>query len=100
MGKYGVNRRVVSREELLNIEPALRQIGDQIVGGTFTASDESGDARVFTQELVKRCQARGAQFLWKHDVLQLDEQGGAVQSVQVRDRDTGIARSTATPTTM
>jgi D-amino-acid dehydrogenase len=93
MGKYGVNRRVVSREELLNIEPALRQIGDQIVGGTFTASDESGDARVFTQELVKRCQARGAQFLWKHDVLQLDEQGGAVQSVQVRDRDTGIART-------
>lgn len=90
MSKYGVNRRVVSKDELLKIEPAFTQYGNHIVGGTFTASDESGDARVFTQALVKRCQARGAQFLWGHDVVRLNTSGGSIKSVTVSNQATGI----------
>ena len=90
MTKYGVNRRVVSREELVKIEPAFKQFADHIVGGTFTASDESGDARVFTQELSQRCQERGVQFLWNHDVLGLDQAGGSITSARVRSQTTGI----------
>jgi D-amino-acid dehydrogenase len=93
MAKYGVNRRVVSKEELLKIEPAFKQFADHIVGGTFTASDESGDARVFTQELSQRCQARGMQFLWNHDVLGLDQAGGSVNSVRVRSQATGAEQA-------
>ena len=89
MAKYGVDRRVVSKEELLKIEPAFAQFADHIVGGTFTASDESGDARVFTQELSQRCQERGVQFLWNHDVLGLDRAGGSITSARVRSQDTG-----------
>jgi D-amino-acid dehydrogenase len=89
MAKYGVKRRVVSKQELLTIEPAFKQYGDHIIGGTFTASDESGDARVFTQELAKRCAAKGVQFLWNHDVLSLNAQGSGIQSVSVQDRGTG-----------
>ncbi len=90
MAKYGVNRRVVSKEELLKIEPAFKQFADHIVGGTFTASDESGDARVFTQELSQRCLERGVQFLWNHDVLGLDQAGGSITSARVRNQATGI----------
>ncbi|OYT92869.1 MAG: amino acid dehydrogenase [Burkholderiales bacterium PBB3] len=89
MAKYGVNRRVVSKAELLKIEPAFQQFADHIVGGTFTASDESGDARVFTQELSQRCQERGVQFLWNHDVLGLDQAGGSITSARVRSQATG-----------
>jgi D-amino-acid dehydrogenase len=89
MGKYGVNRRVVSKEELLKIEPAFRQYADKIVGGTYTASDESGDARVFTQELARHCEARGVQFLWNHDVVSLNKVGGDLDTVTVRDQATG-----------
>lgn len=89
MAKYGVNRRVVSTQELLQIEPAFTPFAPHIVGGTFTASDESGDARVFTQELAKRCQARGVQFLWRHDVLTLKAQGGTLTSVEVHDQASG-----------
>ena len=92
MAKYGVNRRVVSKDELLKIEPAFRQFGDHIVGGTFTASDESGDARVFTQELAKRCAARGVQFLWNHAVTALNQSGNAITSVTVRDESSGKTR--------
>ena len=58
MRKYGVNRQVVSTQELLAVEPALASFASQIVGGTYTASDESGDARVFTQALAERCASR------------------------------------------
>ncbi len=89
MRKYGVARRVVSREELLRIEPAFKAFGHRITGGTYTASDESGDARVFTQELARRCEARGVRFLYGHDVEQLRRAGGAIESVAVRSRATG-----------
>jgi D-amino-acid dehydrogenase len=89
MSKYGVNRRVVSKEELLKIEPAFGQFADRIVGGTYTASDESGDARVFTQELAKRCATKGVKFLWNHDVISLNEVDDAIDTVAVRDRTTG-----------
>jgi D-amino-acid dehydrogenase len=89
MRRHGVARRVVDRAELLRIEPALAAYGERIVGGTFTPSDESGDARVFTQELARRCAARGARFLWGHDVLRLDQAGGEITGVSVSERDTG-----------
>ena len=89
MAKYGVQRRVVSRDELLKIEPAFQQYASHIVGGTYTASDESGDAREFTQQLAQRCAERGVQFLWNHDVLSLNQTGEALDTVSVYDRQSG-----------
>ncbi|WP_374669283.1 D-amino acid dehydrogenase [Ramlibacter sp.] len=91
MQRFGVNRKVVSREELLAIEPAFRHY-DRIVGGTYTASDESGDARVFTQQLAALCAARGAQFLYGHDVTRLETAGGGIAAVHVRDTATRVAQ--------
>ena len=92
MRRHGVARRVVSRDELLRIEPALRGFADRIVGGTYTESDESGDCRVFTQELLRLCQARGLHTLMQHDIQRIHTQGGEVQSVQVRDQLGGQVR--------
>jgi D-amino-acid dehydrogenase len=86
MRKYGIERCVVSTAELLQIEPAWAAFSHRIVGGTYTASDESGDARVFTQALAKRCAERGAQFLYGHDVEHLHKSGDAIDFVAVRAR--------------
>lgn len=91
MQRYGVDRKVVSREELFAIEPAFRNF-DGIVGGTYTSTDESGDARVFTQKLAQLCAERGVQFLFDHDVERLETAGGAIDAVRVRDRATGVVR--------
>ena len=99
MRKYGVARQVVSTAELLKIEPALSQFADQIVGGTFTASDESGDARVFTQSLARRCAERGVQFLYHHDIIRLEETGGAIESVAVRARPSSASGLNDAPLT-
>jgi D-amino-acid dehydrogenase len=89
MQKYGVQRKVVSKEELFRIEPAFRSFAHKIVGGTYTPSDESGDARVFTQQLAARTAAKGAEFRFGTDVVRLEKVAGEVQSVIVRDRATG-----------
>jgi D-amino-acid dehydrogenase len=93
MQRHGVDRKVVSRDELLKIEPAFKSFAHRIVGGTYTASDESGDARMFTEALAGRCAKRGVQFLYGHDVERLLKAGGAVDSVVVRDRVSGASRT-------
>ncbi|MEO7888328.1 D-amino acid dehydrogenase [Polaromonas sp.] len=95
MQKYGVARRVVNTAELLDIEPAFKSFAHRIVGGTYTASDESGDARIFTQALAQRCADRGVRFLYGHDVERLEKSGGAIQSVAVRDRSAGSGNKPA-----
>ncbi len=90
MRRHGVDRRVLSRDEVLKVEPALAAFGTRIAGGTFTPSDESGDAQVFTRQLAERCAARGAQFLYEHDILGLLRGGSdAIEAVQVADMRSG-----------
>jgi len=85
MRRYGVDRRVLSREEVLRVEPALAAAGPRIAGGTYTPSDESGDARVFTQELAARCAARGARFLFGHAIEGLERRGERIAAVHLKD---------------
>lgn len=92
MRRHGVARRVVSKDELLRIEPALQGFADRIVGGTYTESDESGDCRVFTQQLAERCRQRGMQSLMGHDIERIETRQGQAEAVHVRDRATGSPR--------
>jgi D-amino-acid dehydrogenase len=92
MRSFGVERRVVSRDELLAIEPAFKPFAGHIAGGTYTATDESGDARMFTDQLAQRCEAGGARFFYNHDVAQLRKAGGELDAVLVRDRMTRAVR--------
>ncbi len=90
MRQYGVDRRMVSTEEFLRIEPAFKPYAAHIKGGTFTESDESGDARVFTQKLAQLCVQGGVKFLYNHDVTRLNVAGGAIESVAVTARPEGV----------
>lgn len=92
MRRYGVDRRVLGRDEVLKVEPALAAFGPNIHGGTFTPSDESGDAQVFTQKLAALCRARGATFLHDTAVDGLDTAAGVVSGVRVRPVHGGAVR--------
>jgi D-amino-acid dehydrogenase len=89
MQRHGVHRKLISRDELLKIEPAYTSFAEHIVGATYTESDESGDARVFTQALAQRCAEKGAQFFYGHDIEQLRAEAGEISSVALRSRATG-----------
>jgi len=47
MRDLGCDRQNVTRSQILALEPALKTISAQIVGGDFTATDESGNAQLF-----------------------------------------------------
>jgi D-amino-acid dehydrogenase len=84
MRRHGVDRRVLSRDEVLKVEPALAGFGRHIHGGTYTPSDESGDALVFTQKLARLCEQRGVQTRWNTQILALEKQGGRLSGVRVK----------------
>ncbi|HUY03177.1 MAG TPA: D-amino acid dehydrogenase [Rhodocyclaceae bacterium] len=71
MREYGCERVVKSAAECLAIEPALAQSRVKLVGGTYTAGDESGDACKFTLALAERCAGRGVEFRYGLGVASL-----------------------------
>ncbi len=85
MRALGCDRRVISADEAVKIEPALRHIRPRLAGATFTAEDESGDANRFARELVERCRADGVDFLMSHTVTALREAGGQIEHVEATD---------------
>ena len=85
MRALGCDRRVISADEAVRLEPALRHIRPQLAGATYTAEDESGDANRFVRELVARCVTDGVQFRMSHTVTALREVGGEIDHVEVTD---------------
>jgi D-amino-acid dehydrogenase len=85
MRELGCDRRVISADDAVTLEPALAHIRPQLAGATYTAADESGDANGFARELVQRCQTDGVQFLMSHTVTALREAGGAIDHVEATD---------------
>ena len=81
MRDFGCERQTVSVEECLAIEPALAPAAPLLVGGDYTASDESGDAHRFTQQLADRCAARGVVFRYGVAVDKLTAVAGRVEGV-------------------
>lgn len=94
MRRFGCQRDVLSREQCLELEPALAGQGARLLGGTFTADDEVGDARLFTLALADKARARGVEFRLDTRVTGFErdsagalsalrlEQGGAIQRLQ------------------
>lgn len=54
MARHGLEREMLDAAACVAIEPALAGAADILVGGDYTASDESGDAHRFTQALAER----------------------------------------------
>ncbi len=95
MRELGCDRRVISADEAVRIEPALRHIRPRLAGATYTAEDESGDANRFARELVRHCERDGVRFLMSHTVTALREAGGRIDHVEATDSEGRFQRLTA-----
>jgi D-amino-acid dehydrogenase len=83
MRDYGLDRDVKTVDEAVRIEPALQASRQRIVGATYTSSDESGDAHLFTQRLAKLAHSKGAKFVFSRAVKGLVMDGDTVAGVRV-----------------
>lgn len=82
MRELGCDRQVISAAEAVALEPALASMQHKIVGATYTAQDESGDARKLTQALAQKAAEAGVEFRYGTSVLGLDHSGSAVTGVR------------------
>ncbi len=91
MQHYGCQRQVVGTHRILEIEPALAHSAGDIIGGTYTDRDESGDAHKFTVELAKVCLRRGVEFLYRTELVGFkhDKQSRDISGAILRDRVSG-----------
>ena len=85
MRKYGLDRDVKTLSEALAIEPALASARDRIVGATYTGTDESGDAHLFTVRLARLSEDKGVRFRFGRAISAIRAEGGRVTGVAVRD---------------
>jgi D-amino-acid dehydrogenase len=83
MRSHGCDIEMVTRERCLAIEPALRDAPD-LVGGSWTPSDESGDAHKFTQGLAAQAAQRGVKFR-QGRVDAIVREGDRIGGVRVAD---------------
>lgn len=88
MREVGCERVVKSAAECIEIEPALRESTVPIVGGTYTAQDESGDAHRFTRTLAERCAARGVTFRYGEAIEAIEAGGDRVEGVRLAGGET------------
>jgi D-amino-acid dehydrogenase len=85
MRELGCARATVSADEVVRLEPALAGVRARLVGGDFTASDESGDVYKFTSQLAGMGSVAGVDFRYSTTVTRLLAEGGAISGVEIID---------------
>ena len=81
--EFGCDRKTIEADECVAIEPALKAARPLLVGGDYTAADESGDAQCFTKNLAALCAARGVRFRYGTTVNRLTKSGGAISGALI-----------------
>jgi D-amino-acid dehydrogenase len=79
----GFGQTVLDRAACVAVEPALESVGEQIVGGIYSADDETGDCLKFTQGLADHCRQLGVKFGFGTTVEGFLRDGGVLRGVQV-----------------
>ena len=92
MRELGCDRQVISKERVLELEPAMQPSAEHIVGGDFTSDDETGDIYLFSLRLAEKASSLGVQFKFNHQVTRLlpgASKYDAIAGVEVID-DKGV----------
>ncbi len=85
MNQFGLKIEALSVRQCIELEPALAPAESKLAGGTYSASDESGDAQLFTERLAALAETRGVTFRYHTQVIDLARTNDRVTGVMVRD---------------
>jgi D-amino-acid dehydrogenase len=85
MRQFGCTVNFLNPEEIVALEPALASYRTRLVGGAHAPDDESGDAFKFTQRLAALAASQGVEFCYDTQVLSLNQQGGRITGVVVKE---------------
>jgi D-amino-acid dehydrogenase len=81
--KLGCVEHILTRDQVLAMEPALQHSAEKIVGGVHAPMDESGDIFQFTQKLAALCKEKyGVTFEYGHHVRRLHVDHGKISHIE------------------
>ena len=80
----GVPFELLERARLADVEPALAQVADRLVGGLRLPGDETGDCRLFTDRLAEAATGLGVTFLYGHTVERIERGPDGIAAVVAR----------------
>ncbi|MDO4637521.1 MAG: D-amino acid dehydrogenase [Lautropia sp.] len=83
MQDMGMNRRTLTPDQVVEIEPALAAASRQLVGATYTPEDESGDVNLFTTGLARLAAEQGVKFRYGVRIQRLRVAGGDMLGVEI-----------------
>ena len=69
------NLQLLDRDEILQLEPVLKEVKEGVHGGIYCSTDESGSCRDFSVELAKICKQRGGKFYFNTTVKRFESKG-------------------------
>ncbi len=82
----GLELKVLDRDAVAAIEPVLAKVKFRIAGAVHSATDQSGNARVFSRHLAEHCANKlGVNFLLGTTIKRIETSGDRVERV-VTDR--------------
>ncbi len=85
MTQFGLKVEAKTVAECIALEPALASAQNKLAGGTYTASDESGDAYLFTERLAALAKTKGVNFRYNTQVVDLARTNDRITGVMIRD---------------
>ncbi|MEP3265787.1 MAG: D-amino acid dehydrogenase [Hyphomicrobiales bacterium] len=88
LAKGGLQRRAVTREEIREIEPSIR---DDLYAGYYTTSDFTGDIHRYSRGLSKACEKRGVHFNYHTKVRDINHHSQGV-TLSFTNDESGIQR--------
>ncbi|MBT5218439.1 MAG: FAD-dependent oxidoreductase [Woeseia sp.] len=84
LAAFGLNWRELSVPEVVELEPTLEPISDQLLGGIWLPDDARGDAHLYCRGLAKAIEASGSDIQTDAAVIKLITNGNAIRGVETR----------------
>lgn len=79
---YGVRFELLDRDGCVAAEPALAQVREKFVGGLRLPGDETGDCKMFTEQLAARAADLGVKFHYSTGIDRLVATATVISCVQ------------------
>ncbi len=85
--EHGLPLEEVTREQCVEIEPALGVSKEKIAGGMFAPMDGAGDALIFTRNLARLCRDKAVDIRLNTSVTGLKREGDRITGVRTDKGD-------------
>ena len=86
--RFGADEKILSPEDIIALEPTLQHTTRKLVGGIHSFRDESGDAYLFCNNLMKHCsETYGVKFLCNTTIQSLKHEQGRITAVATDQGD-------------